>query len=62
VLPKELRLAAQQAKRRAGRVQERLSAVAAAARLLPAHKGGQASAKLGKALDALQKVKVGPTG
>ena len=60
VLPKELRLAAQQAKRRAARVQERLVALGAALRLLGAHPGGRAGAKLNRALDALQKSKVRP--
>jgi hypothetical protein len=49
---------AQQAKKRAARVQERLTAVAAALRLLGAHREGKAAPKLTKALDALQKAKV----
>lgn len=59
VLPKEARPAAQAAKRRAAHVQERLGAVSAALHLLGGHPGGKASAKLAKALDALQKAKVG---
>lgn len=40
-------------------MQERLSAVCAALRLLGPHQQGKASAKLAKALDALKKAKVG---
>lgn len=57
-LAKELRLAAQQAKRRGARVQDRLAALSAALRLLAAHKEGKATARLSKALDALHRVKV----
>ena len=58
VLPKDLRPAAAAAKKRAARVAERLSAVAAALRLLGGHSGGKAPAKLAKALAALDKAKV----
>lgn len=61
-LPKELRPAAQAAKRRAARVQERLSAVSAALRLLRAHADGKAAPKLCRALDALQRAKVRRAG
>lgn len=57
MLPKELRPAAAAAKKRAARVAERLSAVVAALRLLGAHSGGKAPAKLAKALAALDKAK-----
>lgn len=58
-LPKELRPAAQAAKKRAARVQERLNAASAALRLLRTHADGKpAAAKLCKALDALLNVKV----
>ncbi|KAI3428047.1 hypothetical protein D9Q98_006432 [Chlorella vulgaris] len=56
-LAKELRLAAQQAKRRGARVQDRLAALSAALRLLEAHKEGKATARLSKALDSLHRVK-----
>lgn len=58
VLPKELRPAAQRAKKRAGGVQERLTAVRAALAALAAHAGGKAPPKLCKALDALGRAKV----
>ena len=45
-------------RKRATRAQERLAAVAAATRLLEAHSEGKASAKLCKALAALDKAKV----
>lgn len=59
VLPKELRPAAAQAKKRAARVAERLGAVGAALRLLGPHREGQVAPKLAKALAALDKAKVG---
>ena len=58
-LPKEHRGAAAAAKKRAARVLDRLKAVSSAIKLLEAHGGGKASARLSKALDALQRVKVG---
>lgn len=61
-LPKELRPAAQAAKKRAARVQERVSVMSVALRLLRAHGDGKAAPKLCKALDALQRAKVRGAG
>lgn len=58
LLPKDQRPAAQRIKKRAAGVQERLGAAGTVLRLLGAHAGGTASAKLSKALDALGRAKV----